>query len=237
MSTRSAGATRRRSARPFATAIPKRHVEFLESFIDTCRFGDYLFVHAGIRPGVELEQQTPVRPSLDPRAVPARRHRPRLRRRPRAYHQHRGRGAGEPHRHRHWRLSDRHADRAGDRRIASAGFSTRGSAQLRWRANALIWDDLKISRPQTAMFRIGGSRVFSRGTIVSFDLAPRYSLLAGCLAAAVLLAGCADIRGGHDPLRPAVGGARPAEHRSRWNRTIKSRRWTSSPSRSSSRRT
>ena len=26
--------------------------------MDTCRFGDYLFVHAGIRPGVELEQQT-----------------------------------------------------------------------------------------------------------------------------------------------------------------------------------
>src|SRR6476646_8708621 len=40
------------------TAIPKRHVEFLNSFMDTCRFGDYLFVHAGIRPGVELEQQT-----------------------------------------------------------------------------------------------------------------------------------------------------------------------------------
>ena len=39
-------------------AIPKEHVKFLESFIDSCRFGDYLFVHAGIRPGVELEQQS-----------------------------------------------------------------------------------------------------------------------------------------------------------------------------------
>jgi serine/threonine protein phosphatase 1 len=39
-------------------AVPEEHVQFLESFIDTCRFGDYLFVHAGIRPGVELEQQT-----------------------------------------------------------------------------------------------------------------------------------------------------------------------------------
>lgn len=38
-------------------AIPKEHVEFLESFVDSCRFGDYLFVHAGIRPGVELELQ------------------------------------------------------------------------------------------------------------------------------------------------------------------------------------
>lgn len=38
-------------------AIPREHVEFLESFDDSCRFGDYLFVHAGIRPGVELDQQ------------------------------------------------------------------------------------------------------------------------------------------------------------------------------------
>ncbi|HEX8937626.1 MAG TPA: metallophosphoesterase [Sphingomicrobium sp.] len=39
-------------------AIPANHVKFLESFVDSCRFGDYLFVHAGIRPGVELEQQS-----------------------------------------------------------------------------------------------------------------------------------------------------------------------------------
>jgi serine/threonine protein phosphatase 1 len=38
-------------------AIPKDHAEFLETFADSCRFGDYLFVHAGIRPGVQLEQQ------------------------------------------------------------------------------------------------------------------------------------------------------------------------------------
>jgi serine/threonine protein phosphatase 1 len=38
-------------------AIPAAHVEFLRSFADTCRFGDYLFVHAGIRPGVALDQQ------------------------------------------------------------------------------------------------------------------------------------------------------------------------------------
>jgi serine/threonine protein phosphatase 1 len=40
-----------------AAAIPPEHIEFLESFCDTCRFGDYLFVHAGIRPGIELEEQ------------------------------------------------------------------------------------------------------------------------------------------------------------------------------------
>jgi serine/threonine protein phosphatase 1 len=38
-------------------AIPREHVEFLETFDDSCRFGDYLFVHAGIRPGIEIDQQ------------------------------------------------------------------------------------------------------------------------------------------------------------------------------------
>jgi serine/threonine protein phosphatase 1 len=38
-------------------AIPSTHVEFLRSFVDTCRFGDYLFVHAGVRPGVGLDRQ------------------------------------------------------------------------------------------------------------------------------------------------------------------------------------
>ncbi len=40
------------------SAIPVAHVEFIERFDDSCRFGDYLFVHAGIRPGVDLEQQS-----------------------------------------------------------------------------------------------------------------------------------------------------------------------------------
>jgi serine/threonine protein phosphatase 1 len=40
------------------SAIPAAHIRFLESFVDSCRFGDYLFVHAGIRPGVELDQQS-----------------------------------------------------------------------------------------------------------------------------------------------------------------------------------
>lgn len=38
-------------------AIPPEHQQFLKSFADTCRFGDYLFVHAGIRPGVSIDQQ------------------------------------------------------------------------------------------------------------------------------------------------------------------------------------
>ena len=40
-------------------AIPKEHAKFLESFVDTASFGKYLFVHAGIRPGVPLSHQQP----------------------------------------------------------------------------------------------------------------------------------------------------------------------------------
>ena len=38
-------------------AIPAEDLQFLRSFSDTCRFGDYLFVHAGIRPDVALDDQ------------------------------------------------------------------------------------------------------------------------------------------------------------------------------------
>lgn len=38
-------------------AIPPEHQAFLASFADTFRAGDYLFVHAGIRPGVSLGEQ------------------------------------------------------------------------------------------------------------------------------------------------------------------------------------
>ncbi|HJS41464.1 MAG TPA: metallophosphoesterase [Sphingomicrobium sp.] len=39
------------------SAIPAAHAEFLRGFDDTFRAGDYLFVHAGIRPGVPLAAQ------------------------------------------------------------------------------------------------------------------------------------------------------------------------------------
>lgn len=38
-------------------AIPQAHANFIASFADTFTFGDYLFVHAGIRPGVGLSHQ------------------------------------------------------------------------------------------------------------------------------------------------------------------------------------
>jgi len=40
------------------SAIPLSHRQFLGSFSDSISFGDYLFVHAGIRPGVDLAEQT-----------------------------------------------------------------------------------------------------------------------------------------------------------------------------------
>ena len=52
-----AGRTEEEALEIVRNAIPKEHKQFLESFVDTCRFGDYLFVHAGIRPGIEVDQQ------------------------------------------------------------------------------------------------------------------------------------------------------------------------------------
>lgn len=40
-------------------AVPTAHRSFIESFEDMVVAGDYVFVHAGIRPGVALEEQHP----------------------------------------------------------------------------------------------------------------------------------------------------------------------------------
>jgi serine/threonine protein phosphatase 1 len=37
--------------------VPVAHISFLRGFIDQWQRGDYLFVHAGIRPGLPLEEQ------------------------------------------------------------------------------------------------------------------------------------------------------------------------------------
>ena len=39
-------------------AIPAGHRRFLAAFADSIAFGDYILVHAGIRPGVELSEQS-----------------------------------------------------------------------------------------------------------------------------------------------------------------------------------
>lgn len=41
-----------------AEHVPAAHVEFLKSLKNTVILGDYLFVHAGIRPGIALEDQS-----------------------------------------------------------------------------------------------------------------------------------------------------------------------------------
>lgn len=43
----------------FKGAFPPSHRQFLESLPDMHREGDYVFVHAGIRPGVALDDQDP----------------------------------------------------------------------------------------------------------------------------------------------------------------------------------
>ncbi len=41
------------------THIPAAHIDFLRGMSDSIVVGDYLFVHAGIKPGVPLDQQKP----------------------------------------------------------------------------------------------------------------------------------------------------------------------------------
>jgi len=50
-------ATRCRDA--FAAALPKKHLNFLNKLELHVSYGDYLFVHAGVRPGVKLKKQDP----------------------------------------------------------------------------------------------------------------------------------------------------------------------------------
>jgi serine/threonine protein phosphatase 1 len=37
--------------------VPQRHIDFMEAFEDRVEIGDYVFVHAGLRPGVPIEEQ------------------------------------------------------------------------------------------------------------------------------------------------------------------------------------
>jgi serine/threonine protein phosphatase 1 len=48
----------RRALEQVVEAVAPAHTAFLESFSDTFRFGDYLMVHAGVRPGLPLHSQT-----------------------------------------------------------------------------------------------------------------------------------------------------------------------------------
>jgi serine/threonine protein phosphatase 1 len=43
--------------RRLAELVPAEHIDFLKGFEDQIRIGDYLFVHAGIRPNVALDAQ------------------------------------------------------------------------------------------------------------------------------------------------------------------------------------
>jgi serine/threonine protein phosphatase 1 len=41
-----------------ARKVPETHIEFLSSFDDYAEVGDYLFVHAGVRPGIAIAEQS-----------------------------------------------------------------------------------------------------------------------------------------------------------------------------------
>ena len=43
----------------FQKSVPASHIAFLSAFENMIEIGDYLFVHAGVRPGVPLEAQDP----------------------------------------------------------------------------------------------------------------------------------------------------------------------------------
>jgi serine/threonine protein phosphatase 1 len=45
-------------AREMRALVPETHIAFLESFADRIVIGDYLFVHAGIRPGIPIDRQS-----------------------------------------------------------------------------------------------------------------------------------------------------------------------------------
>lgn len=51
------GATLEELGEIVAKAIPKPHIDFLGSFEDFVVAGDYVFVHAGLRPGFSIEEQ------------------------------------------------------------------------------------------------------------------------------------------------------------------------------------
>lgn len=46
------------TAKALAEALPPTHLRFLSSLSLTHRIGDYVFVHAGVRPGIALDEQS-----------------------------------------------------------------------------------------------------------------------------------------------------------------------------------
>ena len=51
--------TVKRGHAALVAAVPQSHVDFLRSLTFSVSFGDFFFCHAGIRPGIPLEQQNP----------------------------------------------------------------------------------------------------------------------------------------------------------------------------------
>ena len=95
--------------------VPRRHVDFLQSLELSYETGDFLFVHAGVRPTLPLDRQTAEDLLLDPRAVPELAARPRQGRGPRSHRRRRSDRPQQSHRDRYRRLLDRLPDLPGAR--------------------------------------------------------------------------------------------------------------------------
>ena len=95
-----------------AEALPEAHLRFFRDLQLSVSFGDYLFVHAGVKPGVPLAAQIRSRSDLDQRPVPQPCRAVRQDRRAWTYAGERAGDAGEPHRHRYRRVLHRAADGA-----------------------------------------------------------------------------------------------------------------------------
>ena len=190
--------------------IPEQHRAFLQSFVDTFRIGSYLFVHAGVRPGVPLAEQTQADLRWIREPVPEQRRRPWLHRRPRPHHRRRSRGPGQPDRPRHRGLPLRRADRDGPRgrrpvvspdRHARQPSSRRRTRRRGWNA-VRTWAS---GRPAELHSNVRSVAVIKSDS--ESGLAPAARLGLAIAAGALLLAGCADKRGGPIPYDVGTFGA------------------------------
>ena len=116
-----------------AANVPARHVDFFRRCTLQPRLGDYVFVHAGVRPGMLARQADAGRPDVDPRRFPARPH-PAARpgRGAWPYDLRLAAGPRPPHQRRYRRVRQRPADLPGaarrERRFLSTADESRSSS-------------------------------------------------------------------------------------------------------------
>jgi len=73
------------TAEGLAVRLPEAHLQFLQALPLYFETEDFLFIHAGLRPGIPLARQDPCRPAVDPPGILPLRNRSRQGRRLRPY--------------------------------------------------------------------------------------------------------------------------------------------------------